>query len=139
MAAPNSQRNTMQKSIVLNTVRRMCNHPSADMVYEQVHGEYPTVSKATVYRVLNQLAARGDIRKISVSNGADCYDHNISLHYHIRCSVCGSVGDVMMDEIPQLSHPEQYITDCGGYVVTGSSALFEGICPRCAAASEKIV
>ncbi len=127
----NSERNTMQKSIILQTVRDMYNHPTADMVYEKVHDNYPTISKATVYRVLNQLSAKGDILKIPVPSGADCYDHRIDAHYHIRCKECGAVADVVMSVIKQVQEPEKYIKDSCGYRITGSSLIFEGLCPEC--------
>ncbi len=125
------QRNTMQKSIVLETVRSMHDHPTADMVYDGLHRSYPTISKATVYRILGQLSANGDIRKISVTSGADHYDFNISPHYHIICTECGAVADVVVGTIPQVEEPEKYITDSCGYTVSGGTVLFSGICPQC--------
>lgn len=125
------QRNTMQKSIVLETVRSMHDHPTADMVYDSLHGGYPTISKATVYRILGQLSANGEIRKVSVTSGADHYDFNLSPHYHIICTKCGDVADVAMDSIPQVEDPSEYISDSCGYTVSGGTVLFSGICPRC--------
>ncbi|MGN1416372.1 MAG: Fur family transcriptional regulator [Oscillospiraceae bacterium] len=125
------QRNTMQKSIVLETVRSMRDHPTADMVYDRLHNNYPTISKATVYRILGQLSANGDIRKISVTSGADHYDFNISPHYHIICMECGAVADVVTDRIPQVEEPKKFITDSCGYTVCGGTVLFSGICPEC--------
>lgn len=126
-----AQRNTMQKSIVLETVRSMHDHPTADMVYDDLHNNYPTISKATVYRILGQLSANGEIRKISVTSGADHYDFNLSHHYHIICMKCGAVADVVMDSIPQVEEPAEYISDSCGYTVCGGTVLFSGICPHC--------
>lgn len=125
------QRNTMQKSIVLETVRSMYDHPTADMVYNELHGSYPTISKATVYRILGQLSANGDIRKVAVTGGADHYDFNTSPHYHIICTKCGAVGDIVMDSIPQVENPSEYIIDSGGFTVCGGTVLFSGVCSEC--------
>ena len=121
-----SQRSTMQKGIVFDTVTKMRCHPTADMVYEKIHSEYPTISKATVYRILKQLAAAGEILKLPVPDGADCYDFNISPHYHIKCTDCGAVGDIFLKADPQLE-----AADTCGYKVTGCTVIFEGKCGTC--------
>ena len=41
-------RNTLQKDIILRAVNKLRDHPTADMVYEEVVREYPRISKATV-------------------------------------------------------------------------------------------
>ena len=95
-------RNTVQRQIVLQTVLRMHDHPTADTVYAAVAAEHPSISKATVYRNLNQLVIQGDIRRVPVPNGADRYDFNTSEHYHVRCTHCGQVYDVYMPHIDNL-------------------------------------
>ena len=47
-----ADRKTMQKEIIHQTLRKMGCHPTAAMVYDQVHREQPTISRSTVYRVL---------------------------------------------------------------------------------------
>ena len=54
-------RNTIQRQIVLQAVNQMHNHPTADAIYAVIAAQHPTISKATVYRNLNQLAAQGEI------------------------------------------------------------------------------
>ena len=39
-------------------------HPTADYIYEVLKKELPSISLATVYRNLNQLAANGIIRRL---------------------------------------------------------------------------
>ncbi len=126
-----TQRNTMQKNIVLETVRSMKNHPTADMVYENLHDSFPTISKATVYRILGQLSSKGDIRKIPVPDGADRYDFCLTPHYHVRCTVCGKLDDIFMDSIIQLEEPDKYIKSPTEFTITGGKVIFEGICPLC--------
>ena len=64
-------RNTLQKDIILRAVNKLRDHPTADMVYEEVVREYPRISKATVYRNLNQMAKLGQIHKVQIPNSAD--------------------------------------------------------------------
>ena len=121
-------RNTIQKRLVLDTVRRMTNHPTVEEIYERIVMEHPSVSKGTVYRNLNILAQQGEILRVQFPNAADRYDFNTRQHYHIRCRYCGKVDDV---EMPYLEHLQEQITDCHGFQPLSHQIVFEGICPAC--------
>ena len=123
-----NRRNTIQGALVLETVRRLQCHATADEVYAEVAREHPHISRATVYRNLNRLAERGEIRKLEVPGGADRFDHRCHDHCHVRCERCGRVFDVDMDYVPGL---EQRIRDAHGFVFSGYDILFRGICPEC--------
>lgn len=121
-------RNTVQRTIVLEALRELANHPTADEVYEAVHAKHPSISKATVYRLLNKLSEDGDALKVKINNGADHFDHNVFAHYHVRCMVCGRVDDVL---VPVLQTIDADASEVSGYKVTGHSLQFDGVCPAC--------
>ncbi len=121
-------RNTVQRQIVLQTVLRMHDHPTADNVYEAVAAEHPSISKATVYRNLNQLAHQGEIRRVPVPNGADRFDFNTEEHFHVRCTGCGDVYDV---KLPHMKDLISQVEDSCGVEVQRYDILFEGVCPAC--------
>lgn len=121
-------RNTVQRQIVLQTVLKMHDHPTADNVYAAVAAEHPSISKATVYRNLNQLAGQGEIRRVPVPNGADRFDFNTSEHYHVRCEKCGAVFDVHMPQVVDLLGQ---VEDASGVEVRRFDILFEGVCKAC--------
>lgn len=123
-----TERNTMQKSLVYNALCTLANHPTADEIYERVHEQSPSVSRATVYRILGKLADKGAVLRIEVKNGADHFDHQTHDHYHVCCTLCGKVSDVDMPPVRDL---EKQITDSSGYEITGYTVLFDGICPEC--------
>ena len=70
-------RNTIQRQIVLQAVNQLHNHPTADAIYAVIAAQHPTISKATVYRNLNQLAAQGEILRVPVPTGADHFDFHL--------------------------------------------------------------
>ncbi len=121
-------RNTVQKAIVLETLRTLANHPTADAVYDAVHANLPSISKATVYRLLNKAADAGQIGRVRINNGADRFDHQTFPHYHVRCSCCGRVDDVV---IPLISTTEKQAVRASGYIIVRSSIQFDGVCPSC--------
>ena len=55
-------------------------------MFEDVRRRYPNIGRATVYRVLNRLADRGEIRKVSIPNTADRFDFRVDDHVHLHCT-----------------------------------------------------
>ena len=90
--------------------------------------EHPSVSRATVYRNLRQLAESGLLLKINTTDGADHFDHRCDAHYHDGCLRCGRVFDVELRQPPQL---EKLLGDTHGFAVSGYDLLFRGVCPEC--------
>lgn len=121
-------RNTIQRDMVLKTVRDMKSHVTADQVYNFIHEHHPSIGKGTVYRNLNILAHHGDIKKIEIPNGPDRFDHTTKPHYHVRCVECGEVMDVDMEFLADL---QEHIRNPHGIVFLGHDILFQGICPAC--------
>lgn len=122
------KRHTIQCALILKAVRELQCHATADEVYAAITTHHPHISRGTVYRNLNQLALRGDIRKLEVPGGADRFDHQCHDHYHTRCLKCGRVYDVDMDYIP---HFEKSIRDAHGFQFSGHDIMFKGVCLQC--------
>ena len=76
------KRNTIQRTLVLEAVNRLRFHPTAEEIYDDVIREHPHISKATVYRNLNQLAEDREIQKLAMADGPDRFDYRLQRHYH---------------------------------------------------------
>lgn len=122
------KRNTIQRTLILETIRNLKNHPTADEVYETIVNDHPNISRGTVYRNLNQLSEDGIIKRIPIPGAAEHFDHLVHNHYHARCLDCGNIYDVQMENLPVL---EDLITDKKGFVFTGYDILFKGTCHHC--------
>ena len=122
------RRNTKQLSIILDTIKRMPRHFTAEDVYKEVKKENPSVGQATVFRNMNKMAEDGILLRIEVPGGASRYELITPKHYHAKCMVCGSLFDVEMDYIPDL---ENKIKDAHGFVFSGHDIIFTGICSSC--------
>ena len=119
---------TIQRSLVLKTVKELRRHVSADEVYEIIVKKHPDISRGTVYRNLNLLSDIGEIRKVEMPSGAALYDHICRDHYHAKCVKCGSVFDVEMEYIADL---EKNIKDTQGFIFTGHDIIFKCVCRKC--------
>ena len=124
-----TKRNTLQKSIVSDVFCSMHNHPSAGMVYEAVREKYPSISRATVYRILAESAEEGVIQRLKLCDANDRYDFTLSKHYHVTCRCCGAVADVNVEL--DTSGIKERAEGMQGFVVDGCHVEFFGICEEC--------
>ena len=120
------KRNTIQRTLVLDAVNRLKSHATADEIYEAVVQTHPRISRATVYRNLNQLADDAEIQKLEMPDGPDRFDHILQRHYHAKCSRCGRVFDVEMDYMEDII---RLVKDAHGFAIDGHNLVFTGACP----------
>ena len=121
-------RNTMQKKVILDTVRILNNHSSVDDVYAEVKKNYPSLSKNTVYRNLRQLSKDGQIQKVSIMGEPERYDTTIKKHYHFQCNVCGLMYDVEMDYLENINETAKQKNE---HQIDEHDIVFKGICSKC--------
>lgn len=86
-----------QREVILDVVKNIRIHPTAEEIYNLVIQEEPKISRSTVYRNINILVEQGAIRKIKMTIGPDRYDYLHKEHYHVVCKVCGKVLDFYYD------------------------------------------
>lgn len=123
------QRNTHQRTEVLDAVLNRNDHPCAEDIYLQLRESDPRISRGTVYRNLNLLSKNGDINHIKVpGTEKDRFDSTLDLHYHIMCVSCGKVVDVPMNYFLQV---DETAACCTGFTVFRHRTVFEGLCPDC--------
>src|SRR5262245_50213250 len=92
-----NQRRTQQLE---ETYRVLCvqqDHPTAEQVFKRVRRRIPSVSLGTVYRNLEKLRVRGEIRVVRVRDEAARYDAVTDEHDHFVCDNCGAVLDIRLD------------------------------------------
>lgn len=123
-----SSRRTLQKQIVLDAVMSFDGHPTPDNIYDKIHPNYPTVSRATVFRILNELKDNGTLARVYIPGGTTRYDRNNDGHFHCVCSKCGKITDVRMKD---MNDPISAIDCCGDYEVKSFVLEFTGLCPDC--------
>lgn len=121
-------RMTKQRQIILQELRKVTSHPTADEVYQMVRKRMPKISLGTVYRNLEILSGMGHVQKISVGGTQKRFDGDISLHSHIRCHDCGRVADLDFKLEPAIESEATKLTD---FSILGHRLEFIGLCPDC--------
>lgn len=124
---------TPQRVAVFQALHGNGTHPTAESVYEAVRSGQPTISLRTVYQVLNDLAAAGEINQLDLGTGSTRFDPNTGEHHHLVCDGCGVVRDVVLDS-PVPTAPA---AAAGEFVVQSTEVVFRGRCAECAAAVRK--
>lgn len=85
---------TEQRTVIVEELRKLRNHPGADEIFLRVKKRLPRISLGTVYRNLELLAAQGLIRRLEARTGGKRFDPVIEPHGHFRCLGCGTVEDL---------------------------------------------
>ena len=116
-------RMTRQRQIILEELRKVDSHPSADEVYEMVRKRLPRISLGTVYRNLEILSELGEIQKLELGGDLKRFDRKPNKHYHIRCLNCGRVDDA---PIAPLNQVEDELYGATVYTIIGHRLEFEG-------------
>ena len=124
MALKHSRQRDMIKAFLMGRK----DHPTADFVYMNVRQENPNISLGTVYRNLTLLADIGEIQRLRLGDGVDHFDADTSPHYHFVCTQCGSVLDLEMKSIEQIT---ETAGKCFNGRITGHVTYFYGTCGAC--------
>ena len=118
-----------QRESIKEFLMSRTDHPTADVVYENMKLIYPNISLGTVYRNLSLLADIGEIRKLSSFGGADRFDARTEKHCHFMCTECGAVMDMETDGVDKLM--AQIAADFEHGKISDYNARFFGICEHC--------
>ena len=117
-----------QREEIVHFLQTRKDHPTAEVVYENVRMVYPKISLGTVYRNLTLLSDTGEILRLRLGDGVDHFDADTSEHYHVLCNGCGIVEDLDMKG-KKLSIDTSILPYDG--TITGHIIYFKGICKNC--------
>lgn len=119
---------TPQRLAVYEALSRTYTHPNAEMLYNMLQPDYPTMSLATVYKTMDIFSELGLVQVLNVGEDSYRYDAETVSHPHIRCVVCNRVDDVFDVNDEDLL---EAAAAKSGYEVTGRQLYFFGRCPEC--------
>ena len=100
-------RPTAQRIGVYENIAQRCDHPTVDMLYQDM------------------LVQAGLVRTVTINSNEARFDADTSLHGHFQCVCCGEVSDFRL--------PEARLETAGleGYEVSTQDVYFTGRCPKC--------
>ena len=119
---------TPQRVAVYTMLAHSASHPSPEEVYSDIRGQSPSVSLATIYKILDLFHQRGFIRKISTDGQVARYDAMVDPHHHLMCTRCGRIQDLMDVRVPA---EEFRLPDTVDFEVSDLEVLVHGVCGEC--------
>ena len=122
------RRMTVQRRAVLEALAGRGDHPTAEQVHAAVRGRMPGMSRATVYRVLETLAAWGVARRVDHAGTPARFEVDSGAHHHLVCTGCGRIRDVRDAGLLDLSVRPLHLE---GFRVRDFTIQFRGLCRRC--------
>ncbi|MCL2578715.1 MAG: transcriptional repressor [Oscillospiraceae bacterium] len=124
-----TRKHSRKREAILQNLRATTAHPSADRVFQDLRGEYPDLSLATVYRNLLLFKEEGVIQSVGTVSGQERFDGQTTPHGHFVCRGCGDVSDIQVS--PDKLAMVVPIDQMGGCQIDRIDCTVYGICPNC--------
>jgi len=93
---------TQQRIVVYQWLLETTSHPTAEMVYDMVRSDNPSISKGTIYKTLETLVEVGLVKKIPTSGSNMRYDARQEDHSHICLSNTNEIIDYFDDDLQKM-------------------------------------
>lgn len=93
---------TSQRMVILEKLRRLKSHPTAENIYHEVKKNIPSISFGTVYRNLKFLKVHG-FAKESIINNISRFEGRVDSHIHFVCDNCKRVFDIEGEKITAMA------------------------------------
>ncbi len=117
---------TYQRLKILEYIQKhMKTHPTAEMIYEALRKDIPTISITTVYNTLKLLSEKGLVDAVFITGTEIRFDFNTEPHHHFLCKKCGRILDI------SIRCPFAEGKEIDKHQVQEVHGYFKGICQSC--------
>ncbi len=93
---------TQQRLVIFQSLIKSKDHPTAELIYENIKKVNPSISLGTIYKTLEVFVDRALIKRVNTSEGNMRYDARMDSHNHIFCSNTNEIVDFKDDKLDQL-------------------------------------
>ncbi|RLE11137.1 hypothetical protein DRI96_06725 [Candidatus Aerophobetes bacterium] len=116
---------TYQRIIILKYLKKSREHPTIEMIYNDLVEEIPTMSRTTVYNTLNIFLEKGLVIPVTIPGLEMRFDGNLQWHHHFLCERCGRIIDLNI----KCDYFEK--GEVNGHRIKELHCYFKGICRDC--------
>ncbi|MGL4293511.1 MAG: Fur family transcriptional regulator [Bacteroidales bacterium] len=122
---------SIQRLTIMKYLMEHHTHPTADMIFNDLYQEIPTLSKTTVYNTLKLLSENGAVRTIGIDDKNARFDGDMSPHAHFRCKNCGCIYDIPLDGKDKI-----FVDGIGELTIDEVHLYYKGFCKECLTQNE---
>lgn len=119
-------KSTHQRLVILDSIDQF-GHVDIDTLYDAIFQKYSTMSKATLYRNINDLISFHILEEVKLPHQKQQYEIKKVPHIHLLCSECGGVEDMFVETKPLL----ETISSQSGFHINNSFIVMNGTCKSC--------
>ncbi|ETW98904.1 MAG: hypothetical protein ETSY2_42000 [Candidatus Entotheonella gemina] len=119
---------TGPRVILLTALEQNRSHPTAELLYESLQADHPSLSLSTVYQTLDAFIRTGLCRRVSEAGNRLRVDGTPQDHDHAICRTCGEIFDIDRQLLPRPAPPAQLPQDL---TVTVLRVEYDVICEAC--------
>jgi len=93
---------THQRIVIYYWLYNSFEHPTAEVLFEKLKANNPSISLGTVYKTLDTFVQTGLAEKVLTETGSYRYDANLNAHHHIYYTDTKEIVDFYDSELQNL-------------------------------------
>ena len=101
-------------------------HASAEEIYQLAKKDFPMISFATVYSILELFKKRDIAQELRIGFQKSTFDIRTDGHHHFMCRVCGKIYDIDIAPCAPLKNKK-----VKGHKIESFQGYFYGVCKNC--------
>jgi Fur family peroxide stress response transcriptional regulator len=126
---------TFQRQVIYEAVVDSREHPTPELIYEQVRQRIPSISLGTVYKNVRTFIDSGVLREVTLHHGTLRLESNMTPHHHLVCSSCKAIFDIEESAVEPVQLPASELPE--GFSIKQCRVEFVGLCKSCQTASPR--
>ncbi len=126
---------TFQRQLIYEAVVDSREHPTPELIYEQVRQRIPSISLGTIYKNVKTFLDSGVLKEVTLHHGSVRLESNMTPHHHLVCSSCKAIFDIEESAVEPVRLPKTGLP--AGFSVEQCRVEFAGLCKRCQSTHRK--
>jgi Fe2+ or Zn2+ uptake regulation protein len=126
---------TFQRQVIYEAVVDSREHPTPELIYEQVRQRIPSISLGTVYKNVKTFLDSGVLKEVTLHHGSLRLESNMTPHHHLVCSSCKAIFDIEASAVEPVQLPKSELPT--GFSIKQCRVEFVGMCKSCQTAQRK--
>ncbi len=127
---------TFQRQVIYEAVVDSREHPTPELIYEQVRQRIPSISLGMIYKNVKTFLDSGVLKEVTLHHGSLRLESNMTPHHHLVCSSCKAIFDIDESAVEPIQLPQAELPE--GFSIKQCRVEFVGLCKSCQTAHPEI-